>query len=174
MHRFFTPLVLALLVTAQPAHARISVGKPAPEATLNLVNGQKISLSSLRGQVVVLNFWATWCVPCRTELPMLDAYYRAQQQHGLRVFAITTEDSVPLARMTRLFSVMAIDPVKRVRGPYEAGDAVPTNIIIDRAGVVRYFKAGAFDLDDLNTLLVPLLREPAPAAVGAAGTNGAR
>ncbi len=174
MHRLFTPLVLALFATAQPAEAKISVGKPAPEATLNLVNGQKLHLSSLRGQVVVLNFWATWCVPCRTELPMLDAYYRAQQQHGLRVFAITTEDSVPLASMTRLFRVMAIDPVKRVRGPYEAGDAVPTNIIIDRAGVVRYFKAGAFDLNDLNTLLVPLLREPAPAAVGAAGTTGAR
>jgi cytochrome c biogenesis protein CcmG/thiol:disulfide interchange protein DsbE len=105
---------------------------------------------------------------------MLDAYYRARRDYGLRVFAITTEDSVPLAKMTKLFSVMAIDPVKRVRGPYEAGDAVPTNIIIDRAGVVRYFKAGAFNLDDLNTLLVPLLREPAPAAVGAAGTTGAR
>ena len=174
MRRLFTPLFLALLSIAQPALAKVSLGKPAPDATLNLVNGQKVTLSSLRGQVVVLNFWATWCVPCRKELPMLDAYYRVQRAYGLRVFAITTEDSVPLSALTNVFKAMAIDPVKRVRGPYEAANAVPTNIIIDRAGVVRYFKAGAFDLDDLNTLLVPLLREPIPATVATAGTTGNR
>ena len=107
-----------MLLLAQPAAAtKVMVGKLAPDATLNLVNGQKVTLSSLRGQVVVLNFWATWCVPCHTELPIMDAYYRAQRQFGLRIFAVTTEDSVPLSAMTKLFSVMAIDPVKRERGP---------------------------------------------------------
>jgi cytochrome c biogenesis protein CcmG/thiol:disulfide interchange protein DsbE len=83
-------------------------------------------------------------------------------------------EGAPLSALANVFKAMAIDPVKRVRGPYEAANAVPTNIIIDRAGVVRYFKAGAFDLDDLNTLLVPLLREPIPATVATAGTTGRR
>jgi cytochrome c biogenesis protein CcmG/thiol:disulfide interchange protein DsbE len=169
MKRIMAAIGFSMLFLAQPAVAtKVKVGKLAPDATLNLVNGQKVTLSSLRGQVVVLNFWATWCVPCRTELPTIDAYYRAQRRFGLRIFAVTTEDSVPLSAMTNLFSVMAIEPVKRVRGPYAEADAVPTNIIIDRTGVVRYFAAGAFSLDDLNNLLVPLLREPVPAQTASA------
>jgi thiol-disulfide isomerase/thioredoxin len=75
---------------------------------------------------LILNFWATWCAPCKEELPLLDTYFRIDEKAGLRVLA------------------------------------VPTNFIIDRNGVLRYAKAGALTLDDLNTLLVPLLREPEP------------
>jgi peroxiredoxin len=145
------------------------IGQIAPDATLYLVKGGKVKLSDLRGQVVVINFWATWCVPCRQELPTLDAYYRAQRKHGLRVFSATTESSVPQYTLRALFDVLAIEPVRHLRGPYgPIDDAVPTNFIIDRAGRVRYARAGAFDLDDLNRELVPLLKEPAPSA--AAGT----
>jgi peroxiredoxin len=139
------------------------VGQPAPDFQLTLVDGTHVRLSELRGQVVVLNFWATWCVPCRAELPMLDGYYRIVQRHGLRVFAATTEDSVPLDHLRRVFAAMAIGAVRNVRGPYRPIDgAVPTNFVIDRAGRVRYAAAGAFDLDALNRILVPLLNEPAP------------
>jgi cytochrome c biogenesis protein CcmG/thiol:disulfide interchange protein DsbE len=139
------------------------VGQPAPDFQLTLVDGTHVRLSELRGQVVVLNFWATWCVPCRTELPMLDGYYRVAQRHGLKVFAATTEDSVPLSQLRRVFAVLAIGAVRNIRGPYQPiRGAVPTNFVIDRAGRVRYAAAGAFDLDDLNRVLIPLLNEPAP------------
>lgn len=157
-------LAFAMLFTlATPLQAKDpQVGQIAPDATLYLVNGSKLKLSDLRGQVVVINFWATWCVPCRQELPMLDSYYRMQRKFGLRVFATTTEDSVPEHFLHKLFDVLAIDPVRHLRGPYHPiGNAVPTNFIIDREGRVRYAKAGAFDLDDLNRELVPLLREAA-------------
>ena len=139
------------------------IGRPAPDFQLPLVDGSKISLDQLKGDVVVLNFWATWCVPCRQELPLLDAYYQKQQNTGLKVFAVTTEDSVPIYQLKKLFTVMHITPIKHLKGPYDTMNAVPTNYVIDREGVVRYAKAGAFDLDALNTVLVPLLREPAPA-----------
>lgn len=135
---------------------------------MTLVDGTKVRLADLRGQVVVINFWATWCVPCRTELPTLDAFYKARKDVGLRVFAVTTEDSLPLFQLKKLFAVMHMSPVRRLSGPYRDLGALPTNYVIDRAGRVRYAKTGAFDLDDLNAVVTPLLREPAPAAAAPA------
>jgi cytochrome c biogenesis protein CcmG/thiol:disulfide interchange protein DsbE len=159
-------LLIALLLGAAMTPvmaARPRIGQPAPDFQLTLVDGTHVRLSDLRGQVVVLNFWATWCVPCRTELPTLDNYYRIVQRHGLKVFAITTEDSVPLNRLQRVFAAMTIGAVRNMRGPYEPiNGAVPTNFVIDRAGRIRYAQAGAFTLDDLNRVLIPLLNEPAP------------
>lgn len=156
--------VAAMTMLAAPssisaASRTMTVGEPAPDAELTLVDGNTVRLADLKGQVVLLNFWATWCVPCRQELPLLDAYYRKAQQHGLRAFAVTTEGSVPIYRLKSLFAAMAIPSVKRMKGLSGEMPAVPTNYIIDRAGIVRYAKAGAMDLDDLNRELVPLLKE---------------
>ncbi|MDB5677726.1 MAG: thiol:disulfide interchange protein [Sphingomonas bacterium] len=157
---------LALAGSATPANAgggKVKVGEMAPDFTLKLTDKTKITRDELRGQVVVLNFWATWCGPCRTELPLLDAYYQTQQKAGLRVFAVATEDSVPAYQMKKLFAAMHITPALGIKGPYDVMDGVPTNIVIGRDGRIRYAKANAFDLDQLNALLVPLLREPVPA-----------
>jgi peroxiredoxin len=157
--------LLALLggVAAQAERHTPRVGEAAPDASLRLIDGSQVRLSDLRGQVVVLNFWATWCVPCRRELPLLDSYYRAQRSHGLKVFAVTTEDSVPVAQLHHLFDLMAITPVRYIGAPYRAMEGVPTNFVIGRDGSIRYAHAGAFDLDTLNAVLVPLLNEHAPA-----------
>lgn len=164
-------LTLRLLVAAlalAPLAARAAepkLGMIAPNAQFTTVTGEKFDLASLRGQVVVINFWATWCGPCRQELPMLDAYYRAQKQHGLVVLAATTEDSLPEYQMKKLFAAMAITPLHRLRGPYAPiRSSVPTNFVIDRAGVLRYAEPGAFSLDELNSVLVPLLNQAPPAA----------
>jgi len=142
---------------------RVKVGEPAPDFTLNLVKGGKVTLADVQGQVVILNFWATWCAPCKKELPILDAYYEINRQHGLRVYAITTEDSAPLRQLRELFEVMRIPAVSRTKGPYGAIKAVPTNIVIGRDGRIRYAEAGAMTLDKLNEVLIPLLNERAPA-----------
>lgn len=143
------------------------IGDQAPDFRLTLIDGSKVSLKDLRGNVVVLNFWATWCVPCRHELPTLDAYYAAQEKHGLKVFAIATEDSLPVYQLKKLFAAMHMPSAKRIDGPYNTLEGVPTNYVIDRSGHVRYAKAGAMDLDTLNEVLVPLLKEPAPAGLPA-------
>jgi thiol-disulfide isomerase/thioredoxin len=133
-----------------------------------MIDGSKVTLGQLRGQVVVLNFWATWCVPCREELPLLDGYYEIQQKAGLKVFAIATEDSLPLFKMKKLFAAMHIPSARKIKGPYTVLGGVPTNYIIDRSGRIRYAKAAAFNLDGLNQTIVPLLKEPAPAQAVAA------
>ena len=177
--RAFVPalrLIVAALLLA-PAMARAAdpkVGQTAPNAQFVTVSGEKFDLASLRGQVVVINFWATWCGPCRQELPLLDAYYRAQKSHGLVVLAATTEDSLPEYQMRKLFAAMAITPLHRLKGPYAPiRSSLPTNYVIDRAGVVRYAEPGAFTLDGLNSVLVPLLGEPVPALDGATTASAA-
>ena len=158
-------VVLTLAIAAPAVAATPTVGQMAPNAQVETVAHAKFDLASLRGQVVVINFWATWCVPCRKELPLLDGYYRVQKDHGLVVLAATTEDSVPEYQLRKLFAAMAIMPVHRLKGPYAPLHAVPTNFVIDRAGVLRYAKAGAFGIDELNDILVPLLNEAPPAVV---------
>jgi thiol-disulfide isomerase/thioredoxin len=164
--RLLNGLGACLLVCAglsAPTEAKPpEVDEIAPPFTLTMVDGTNIDLEALRGQVVVINFWATWCVPCRKELPLLNAYYKINKPHGLRVFAITTQDSVPISRLRRLFEMLDIPSAAKIKGPYAPLTGVPTNFVIDRAGRVRYAKSGSFDLDALNTIIVPLLNEPAP------------
>lgn len=163
-------LLLLVFATALIGSAKPKIGDPAPPFVLTTVDGQKVTLEQLRGQVVVINFWATWCVPCKRELPLLDAYYQLQREKGLRVFAITTESSVPISQLKKLFAVLSLTPGRSIKGGYGPIEgAVPTNFIIDRAGRLRFAEPGAFELDDLNRELVPLLREPAPDQV--AGTS---
>jgi hypothetical protein len=75
----------------------------------------------------------------------------------LKVFAVTTEGSVPPYRMKALFAAMAIPAVRRVKSMPDKMPAVPTNYVTDRAGIVRYAKAGALEPDDLNREIIPLL-----------------
>jgi len=159
-------IALAALA-GQASAASLKVGQPAPNFDLTLVDGRHVHLADLRGRVVVLNYWATWCAPCRTELPLLDGYYRAAAKRGwpLKIFAVATEDSIPTYQMKPLFAALAIPSAKRIHGgPFADVDGLPTNYVIDRSGVLRYAKSGAFQLDDLNSILVPLMKDPAPGA----------
>ncbi|HEU0044942.1 TlpA disulfide reductase family protein [Sphingomonas sp.] len=149
-----TSLPIALLLLGAASEPK--VGQMAPDAEITVVDGTKLKLSELKGEVVVLNFWATWCAPCKKELPLLDTYYKIQKKRGLRVFAVTTEGSIPLFRLKKVLAMLTIDSAKKISGPYGRVTAVPTNYIIDRSGRLRYGKASALDLDDLNPELVPL------------------
>jgi cytochrome c biogenesis protein CcmG/thiol:disulfide interchange protein DsbE len=155
-------IACTVLIATSAATAAVKIGDQAPPYELTLIDGTKVRSTDLHGHVVVLNFWATWCAPCKAELPLLDNYYRLRKDRGLRVFAVATEDSLPAYKLKPLFAAMAIPSARRIKGPFRDMGALPTNYIIDRVGIVRYAKAGAFDLNDLNSLLVPLLKEPAP------------
>jgi thiol-disulfide isomerase/thioredoxin len=152
-----TTIVLACMTTARAND--VIVGRPAPDFHATTFDGRNISLADYHGRVLVINFWATWCGPCRRELPLLDAYYRVQKHAGLEVIAVATEDSVSPSQLKPLAALVTIPFIRRLSGPYKVLKGVPTNIVIDRNGTVRYAQARSFSLDDLNSILAPLLRE---------------
>lgn len=135
---------------------------PAPAGTLIDADGKETSLAALEGRIVVANFWATWCAPCRVELPMLEGAFRAYSPYGFQVLAVDTEDSVPEKTLRQLAAQLTIPLVRRMKGPYADFGAVPTTYVIDRSGKLVYAKVGSLDLETLNAIVVPLLREPVP------------
>ena len=161
--RNFGAIAAWLVLSAVPMRAAtLYVNAPAPDFSARTFDGKDVTLADYKGQVLIINFWATWCGPCKEELPLLDRYYRAanERKYGLRVLAITTEDSLPIQQLRPLAAKVSFDMARSFHGDYGALKGVPTNFVIDRAGILRYAKAGAFDLESLNDILVPLLQEP--------------
>ena len=163
--RTFGALALGVTATAcgRPAKAATPmVDRIAPDFQAVTLDGKRLGLRDLEGEVVVLNFWATWCAPCKVELPLLDEAFRRLRRSGLVVLAVTTEDSLPPSRLRPLADTLALPLVRSFEGPYAPLGAVPTNFVIDRRGVLRYARAGAFTAPDFARVVEPLLARSAP------------
>jgi thiol-disulfide isomerase/thioredoxin len=163
--RLLSVLVLCLLAAWVPAHGQeLVINRPAPDFSARTFDGRDVTMADYKGQVLIINFWATWCGPCKKELPLLDGYYAEAEKrgYGLKVLAITTEDSIPINDLRPLAKQVSFDMARHFHGPYRVLKGVPTNYIIDRNGVLRYAKADAFDIDKLNEVLIPLLQEAGP------------
>lgn len=136
---------------AEPAVAALSaemapeVGKLAPTFTLATPDGTPVSLEGLRGQVVLVNFWATWCPPCRAEMPAIQAAYAQYQPQGFTVVAVTANEqpeNVTSFFSSRGLSFAALLDDGRVHSAYRAS-GLPSSFFIDRQGVVRAIYRGA-------------------------------
>ncbi len=161
----FAPILALALFAAQPGRAEtLVINGPAPDFSASTFDDKDVSLADYKGQVLIINFWATWCGPCKEELPLLNSYYAAadKNHYGLKILAVTTEDSLPLYQLRPLAAKVGFEMARHFHGPYRVLKGVPTNYIIDRNGILRYAKAEAFDLDTLNDVLIPLLQQPIP------------
>ena len=136
--------------------------EPAPEVEVKTVDGKPLKVSELRGQVVLLNFWATWCVPCRSEIPSLNAMERDLSGRGFKVVGVTTYDSADLVReyqkdVKQEYTVALGDD--GVAQKYAVG-TLPTTFIIDRQGRIRHKIIGERSRAQFEALINPLLDEP--------------
>ncbi len=157
---FVLALAGATAALATPSLAA-RVGKPAPGFTLTTLDHHKLSLADLKGKVVILNFWATWCTPCKAELIAMNNYARRHANEGLAIFAIKTDD-YPASKLRDLERALPFPVVEDFRS-WDYGKIngeVPSSWVIDRAGVLRLKQAGAFNEDSLDATISPLLAEP--------------
>ncbi len=115
-------------------------GRLAPNFTLQTVDGQSVTLGDLRGQVVVVNFWATWCPPCRSEMPALQEAYDARRDEGLAVLAVNQGEAPDpvqtFGRELNLSFPLLLDPAFDVTDAYRVG-LLPTTFFIGRDGVIH-------------------------------------
>ncbi len=156
------PWLIALAVGAAAAFAILSGpgelppvgrGSPAPEFTLErLADGAPVSLSDLRGQVVLVNFWATWCKPCEDEMPAMERLYRALRAEGFELLAISVDDDPDEVRRFSerlgLSFPILLDPGQRVARAYLTF-RFPESLLIDADGVVleRYIGGKEWDAE---------------------------
>jgi cytochrome c biogenesis protein CcmG, thiol:disulfide interchange protein DsbE len=153
-------------ITADAARAAPAMNEAAPAFVVTALDGQTFDLAKLRGKVVLVNFWATWCAPCRKEMPTLDAFYRRYRAHGLELIGISVDFPRDGAKMRKAAgavaypTALASDVSTDGFGP-PAG--VPVTYVIDADGVVRdMFIAVPNKL--LHDVVIPLLRPPAEGA----------
>jgi len=157
-------LCALLLLNASVAMAQLKEGMPAPAIRAALLDGTVFDSAQHPGKVIVLNFWASWCKPCREEMPALDAYYRAHRAEGLELIAVSIEDAADLVKIRHAmkdFSFPAALAANARTDGYGRVSRLPLTFVIDRRGVLRLdgFKlAKAMDLPTLEKLVTPLLR----------------
>lgn len=142
-------LALAGMASVRTAIAALpAVGTRAPDFSLKSSTGRNMRLSELRGEVVLLNFWATWCGPCRQEMPQLGRLYTQYREAGFTLLGVNIDDSRANAEtMVKKLGVhfpTLFDSDKRVARLYDV-DTMPATLLIDRDGRVRYVHRGYRD-----------------------------
>ena len=121
------------------------VGKPAPDFALKSTTGENLRLSEYRGDVVMLNFWATWCGPCRQEMPLLDDLFNRYERVGFTLLGVNIDDdsqrAIDMMRELGVNFPVLFDATKDVSKLYNV-NAMPVTVILDREGNVRHVHQG--------------------------------
>lgn len=149
-------IVVCLLVTltlALPALA-LDVGARLPEIGLKDLNGQRVDLASLKGKVVIVDFLASWCGPCKEEMPVLERLYKRYKASGLVVVGVSVDKDLEnlrgLLKKVKVSFPVVHDATQDVAGRYRPA-RMPSSYVIDRKGIVRHVHAG-FRAEDAEKL----------------------
>ena len=145
---FWLVLVTALICshcTRTPGTSEeVTVGRPAPLFQLNDLYGREISLSQYRGKVVILDFWATWCGPCRMSMPLLEKL-QEENPGSLKLLAINLEEPLDQVRdyvaRQNIRSTVLLDEEGKV-GRIYGSESIPMQVLIDKEGIVRDVQVG--------------------------------
>ncbi|HET7845680.1 MAG TPA: TlpA disulfide reductase family protein [Xanthomonadales bacterium] len=162
-----TSLFALLLIAASMPALALDKGDAVPALALPAADGTTVDLASLRGQVVLVDFWASWCGPCRESFPWFAQLHERLAPKGLRIVAISLDEERSeadrfLASYPAPFTVL-FDP-EQTAGPLFALPAMPTSYLVGRDGIVRARHAGfrAKDREVLESEIAAALAEPAP------------
>jgi peroxiredoxin len=127
------------------ARAAIAPASPAPDFTLKSLDGPNLRLKEQRGKVVLVNFWATWCAPCREEMPQLNKLFDKYRASGFTLLGVNVDEdgrnAAGIASQLGLKFPVLLDSDKAVSKAY-ALSAMPSTVLIDRDGRMRFMHAG--------------------------------
>jgi thiol-disulfide isomerase/thioredoxin len=161
--RWRAGFAVLLFATCSGAFAA-TVGKPAPAIDATLFDGTAFDLGAYAGKVVVVNIWATWCAPCREEMPALDAYYREHRDQGLVVVALSMDDpkdSAKVREITAGYAFAAGFAADAHMKGYGRIWRLPMTFVIDRKGILRkdqWYSEDGLTSAALDETISPLLR----------------
>ena len=140
----------------------VAVNYPAPQLALENVNGETESLEDFSGQVLLLNNWATWCPPCKAEMPTLKKFHDAHSAEGFTIIAVEAGDGkdevLQFANSLGLTFPIWLDPDGAALNAFKNGN-LPNSYVIDRNGTVRYAWTGEISLAMLEKYVTPLIAE---------------
>ena len=154
-------LLLALSLAAcagedPPEATGINLGRVAVDFTLEALDGTEVSPSQYRGDVVLINFWATWCPPCRAEIPDIEDAYRARKDEGLVVLGVSVEQSrssvAPFVELAGMTYPVLLDELSQVYNTYRA-PGLPMSLLLDKDGVIRVRHVGQLSRAQLDKYL---------------------
>ena len=158
-------LLLILFATGagRPKPAATLLNRAAPEFSRRDLNGQRVDLAGLRGNVVLLNFWATWCAPCEAEIPIFSKWQQKYAASGLRIIGISMDDGdLParkmVARLKPDYPIVMGDA--KLGRRYGGVLGLPLTLLIDRKGIVRAQFQGVVDLQAMERRMQQMLRTP--------------
>lgn len=165
MAKVFKFAFLVLLVFSQTSAYAIEEGKPAPALLAKLLDGKSFSTEAAKGEVLILNFWATWCPPCRQEMPAFESYYQKHKSQGLRVIAVSIDEPAELAKVREVMRDFTFDAALEAETQHKGYGRIwrlPLTFVIDRKGVLRkdgWYGAAGIDQPLLEKIVTPLLEE---------------
>lgn len=140
----------------------MAVDFPAPELALETVKGKTETLEDYRGRVVLVNNWATWCPPCKAEMPSLQKFYQAHEVDGFAIIAVNAGDSrVEVDQFAQSYGLtfsLWLDPDGAAIQAFRNG-SLPSSYVIDRDGTVRYAWTGEISYEMLEKYVAPLIQE---------------
>jgi thiol-disulfide isomerase/thioredoxin len=152
-----------MLLAALSAFAFGQAGNPAPELALKDIRGRTLRLGDYRGKVVLLNFWATWCAPCRAEMPDLVKWQREYRGRGLQVIGVTypPQELAEVRQFAR--SIKVNYPIvlgsEEMKAQFDQGETLPVTVVIDRKGTVRGVIQGILYPEEFEQVVKPLLQQ---------------
>jgi len=157
-----------MILRDKPAQADLTVvpvqtAFPSPELTLTDLEGAAHSLADYEGQVVLVNLWATWCPPCKAEMPTLQAYHDKYTDKGFNVIAINdgdpTPDVIQFVKDYQLTFPVWLDPTYIATEDAFKTMNLPSSFVIDRNGTVRLFWVGEISAKTLEKYVTPIIKE---------------
>ncbi|HKO99483.1 MAG TPA: TlpA disulfide reductase family protein [Pyrinomonadaceae bacterium] len=155
-------IILATMLFVSPG-TMLAQTKKAPDVALKDLRGRIVRLSSFKGRVVLLNFWATWCPPCRAEMPDLVRWQREYRELGLQVIGVTYPPTsrVEVRRFVRGLSVNypIVFGTRKTKALFDQSETLPITVVIDREGNIREMIEGILLAEEFDEKIRPVLEK---------------